>query len=70
MAQQEIRWEYDVVEVGQAGPPIVVEVTEELISRYAKAVRNDNPAYHTSSGEPANGVESLAMPTMPDVKLQ
>ena len=45
MSEQEVRWEYDVVEIGQEGPPIDFEVTEELIARYATAVRNDNPAY-------------------------
>ena len=64
MAEQEARWEYDVVEVGQAGPPTVVEVTEELISRYATAVRNDNPAYQTSGGQPEGGGGPVAMPTM------
>jgi len=39
----EIRWEYDVVEVGQTGPKLTIEVTEELIATYAKAVRNPNP---------------------------
>ncbi len=64
MADQEHRWEYDVVELGQAGPPTVVEVTEELISRYATAVRNDNPEYRTSGGQPEGGVGTVAMPTM------
>ncbi len=58
MADQEIKWKYEVVELGQAGPPIDVEITEELISGYAKAVRNDNSAYQS-----AEDGEAIAMPT-------
>ena len=61
--QQEIRWEYDVVEVGQAGPPMTIEATEDLVTRYATAVRNPNPAYQPG-GEQQSGDMQLAMPTM------
>lgn len=44
-ATQEKRWEYDAVQVGHTGPNVTIDVTEELIARYAKAVRNPNPAY-------------------------
>ncbi len=64
MTEQEIRWEYDVVEVGQKGPSTVFDVSEELIAKYATAVRNDNPAYQPSGAHEAEGDESLAMPTM------
>lgn len=54
------RWEYNAVEIGQAGPPMTIPVTGELIERYATAVRNPNPAYRSPSEEDA----TLAMPTM------
>lgn len=60
----EARWEYDAVEVGQVGPPITIEITVELISQYAVAVRNDNPAYRPSSGATAERGRILAMPSM------
>ncbi len=60
----EIRWEYDAVEVGQTGPNITVEVTDELISAYATAVRNPNPEYQLDDGETQDGRLKLAMPTM------
>ena len=58
MAERERRWEYDVVEIGQASPETQVEVTGELIAAYAQAVRNDNPAYQGAGEVPA-----YAMPT-------
>lgn len=64
VSEQEIRWEYDVVEVGQEGPPIVFDVTEELIAKYATAVRNDNPAYQPLGARETGSRELLAMPTM------
>lgn len=64
MPEQEPRWEYDVVELGQQGPSIVVDVSEDLIAKYATAVRNDSPAYQPSAERDANGEDSLAMPTM------
>ena len=64
MSEQEIRWEYDVVEIGQEGPPIVFDVTEELIAKYAVAVRNDNPEYQPDGSRESGSDETLAMPTM------
>ena len=58
MVDQEIKWKYEVVELGQAGQPIEIEITKELISGYADAVRNDNPAY-----QPTDDSEAIAMPT-------
>ena len=62
--QQEVRWEYDSVDVGQTGPPTTVEITEELIAEYAAGVRNDNPAYQISERRPGSDRGMLAMPTM------
>lgn len=62
--EEEILWEYDKVEIGQASPPFTIEVTEELIARYVAAVRNPNPAYQVSAGHSAEGGGTLAMPTM------
>lgn len=62
--RRELRWEYEVVEVGQTGPTITVEVTDELISEYAAAVRNDNPAYRASEERAEADGATLAMPTM------
>ena len=61
---QEIRWEYDKVEVGQKGPKMTVEVTEELIATYAKAVRNPNPEYYPAESDDLERQIKLAMPTM------
>ena len=60
----EIRWEYDVVVVGQTGPKLTIEVTEELIATYAKAVRNPNPEYHPAEPDDLDHQIKLAMPTM------
>ncbi len=59
MDEQERRWEYSVVEIGQASPEVQVEVTGELIAAYAGAVRNDNPAYSLDEG----AVPAHAMPS-------
>lgn len=56
---QEKRWEYDVVEVGQTGAPFTVEVTNDLISKYAERVRNPNPVYRSGPDD-----DLTAMPTM------
>ena len=40
---EEKRWEYDAVEVGQKGTPFTVEVTQDLVSKYAQRVRNPKP---------------------------
>ncbi len=58
MDEEERRWEYDVVEIGQASQSTHVEVTGELIAAYAEAVRNDNPAY-----QQGDRVPDFAMPT-------
>ena len=55
---EEKRWEFDAVEVGQKGTPFTVEVTNDLISKYAQRVRNPNPAYQAADEQ------VLAMPTM------
>ena len=55
---EEKRWEYEVVEVGQKGTPFTVEVTQDLISKYAQRVRNPNPAYQEDDDQ------LVAMPTM------
>jgi hypothetical protein len=62
-AKQEVRWEYDAVEVGQTGPEVTIDVTDALVSQYASTVRNDNPAYHAGP-EPSGNGGKLAMPTM------
>ena len=61
---QEIRWEYDVVEVGQTGPKMTIDVTEELIATYARAVRNPNPEYYPAESDDLDSQIKLAMPTM------
>ena len=61
---QEIRWEYDAVEVGQTGPKTTIEVTEELITTYARAVRNPNPEYYPAESDDLEHQIKLAMPTM------
>jgi hypothetical protein len=60
----EIRWEYDVVEVGQTGPILTIEVTEQLIAQYATGVRNPNPEYHPAGPGDLERQIKLAMPTM------
>lgn len=61
--EQERRWEYDAVEIGQASVPTTTNITEESIAEYATKVRNYNSAYHTPGASSAGGVV-LAMPTM------
>ncbi len=61
--QQEVRWEYDAVEVGQKGPDMTIEITEELIAEYADAMRNPNPIYHPGGGDS----DGEAMPAMPTI---
>ncbi len=64
--QHEVRWEYDAVEVGQTGPDITIEITEDLIAEYADAVRNPNPIY-----QPGDlGSAGEAMPAMPTMILR
>ena len=63
MQEAEKHWEYDAVEIGQEGTPVSVAVTDELIDRYARSVRNDNPAYRSGDGSPGTG-QKQAMPTM------
>ena len=58
---EEIRWEWEAVEIGQTGPPYALEITDELVARYAEIVRNPNPAYAEDSAEDQL---KLAMPTM------
>ena len=62
--QNEKRWEYDAVEVGQAGTPVTIEITRDAISAYAARMRNPNPAYQTPSGVNDEDPQMLAMPTM------
>ena len=61
---EEIRWEYEAVQVGQTGTPITIEVTDELIAMYAGTVRNPNPEYAEGGGEDGDRRLKLAMPTM------
>ena len=63
MHETEKRWEFDAVEIGQEGTPVSVAITDELIDRYARSVRNDNPAYRSGESSPADGPME-AMPTM------
>jgi acyl dehydratase len=63
MQETENRWEFDAVEIGQEGTPVSVAITDELIDRYARSVRNDNPAYRSRGDSPASG-QMEAMPTM------
>ena len=44
--------------MGQKGTPFTVEVTQDLVSKYAQRVRNPNPAYQEEDDQ------LLAMPTM------
>ena len=62
--QNEKRWEYDAVEVGQAGTPVTIEITTDAISAYAARMRNPNPAYQTPADVNDGDPEILAMPTM------
>ena len=59
--QREARWEYDAVQVGQAGTPVTVDITDDNISAYAASVRNHDPAYHKP---PAVGDTKVGMPAM------
>ncbi|HAL46909.1 MAG: hypothetical protein FI707_10245 [SAR202 cluster bacterium] len=61
---EEIRWEYEAVEIGQTGPRFTLEITDELIVRYAQIVRNPNPAYAEDTAEDRDRQLKLAMPTM------
>ena len=61
---EEIRWEYEAVEIGQTGPPFTLEITDELIARYAQIVRNPNPAYSEDGAKERDRQLKLAMPTM------
>ena len=56
--QQEIRWEYANVVVGQRGPDLTINVTEDLIKEYATAVR------HVDSDEGQSTGPMMGLPTM------
>ena len=64
MREDEKRWEFDKVEIGQAGKPFSVKMTRDLIARYAHSVRNDNPIYHSQDSDSSENGEIEAMPTM------
>ena len=53
LEQQEMLWDYDAVEPGQAGHPTLVSITNENIADYARL--SQNPEYNSGS---------VAMPTM------
>ena len=60
LEQGEMLWDYDIVEPGQQGPPTVVNLTAEHISRYALVAQNPDPRFQ----EPAGSPPLVAMPTM------
>lgn len=61
-------WDYDAVQVGQAGSPTVVTLTADNIAAYARVAQNRDPQFHASAVN-ADGVKLecgalAAMPTM------
>src|SRR6266536_968137 len=38
-------YEWEVAEIGDAAPPLTLLITQEIIDKYCRAVRNDNPIY-------------------------
>jgi acyl dehydratase len=62
--QQEKLWVYDAVEPGQAGRPVVVNVTPEHIARYALVAQNPDARYHRASANREFVGALVAMPTM------
>jgi acyl dehydratase len=38
-------YEWEVAEIGDAAPPLTLTITDEIIDKYCRAVRNDNPIY-------------------------
>ena len=64
LEQQEKLWDYQAVEVGQAGNPTTVQITEEHVSRYALLAQNDDPRYQRAGASQEYGGALVAMPTM------
>ncbi len=62
--QQEKLWDYDAVEVGQAGPTTEVEITEENIAEYALLAQNPDPRFQRPGVSREYDGAMLAMPTM------
>ena len=61
---QEILWEYDAVEPGQAGHPTVVSLTPEHIAAYALVAQNPDARFQRAGTSPEYGGALVAMPTM------
>ena len=38
-------YEWETAEIGDAAPPLTLTITQEIIDKYCRAVRNDNPIY-------------------------
>ncbi len=64
LEQQEKLWDYDAVEVGQAGPTTEVEITEENIAEYALLAQNPDPRFQRPGVSREYDGAMLAMPTM------
>lgn len=63
--QEEKIYEYDVMVVGHARPPIVFKVTKASIANYARSVRCTNPIYFNDAAARREGFEGvIAPPTM------
>ena len=64
MVENEKRWEFDAVKIGQEGKPFSVKITKDLITRYVHSVRNDSPVYQGQSSDALENGQFGAMPTM------
>jgi len=62
--QQEKLWDYDAVEVGQAGPTTEVEITEENIAEYALLAQSPDPRFQRPGVSREYDGAMLAIPTM------
>ena len=59
--QEEVRWEYERVALGQRGPDLTINVTEDLIKEYATAVRHVDSDDGRSTGEVMMGLPTMAI---------
>ena len=64
LEQKERLWDYDAVQPGQSGPPTVVSITEENISRYALVAQNPDLRYHRAGANQEYDGAPVAMPSM------
>ncbi|GIS64230.1 MAG: hypothetical protein CM1200mP3_04780 [Chloroflexota bacterium] len=63
--QEEVRWEYERVALGQRGPDLTINVTEDLIKEYATAVRHVDRDDGRSTGEAMMGLPTMAIRVAP-----